>query len=148
MLCAVHVHKRQLTSSHSPICLGNAKYYCYWNRVFNLFKAECKWIISIRLPLMCLLGSKGVQCPEVGIKDNLNYSLCYFRGSALQQSSPSWGSVCCWGLICTLPHLGLPIATGHCVIRMLILLLFPVEGIMEVHLWPYVLFDLSLVFSV
>lgn len=71
----------------------------------------------------------------MGIKDNLNYSLCYFRGSALQQSSLSWGSVCCWGLICTLPHLGLPIATGHCVIRILILLLLLVEGILEVHYW-------------
>lgn len=128
----MQIRRQQLTSSCSAFCLGNANSYCYWNRVINLFKAECKWTVSNRLVLMRLRGGKGVWCPEVGIKDSWNYSSCCFRGSAPQLS---WGSVCWWGLICTLPHLGLPIATGHCVIRMLILLLFPAEDMMEVLLW-------------
>lgn len=50
----------------------------------------------------------------------------------LQQSSLSWGSVCCWGIDL---HITSPwSATGHCVLRMLILLHFPVEGILEVDL--------------
>lgn len=52
----------------------------------------------------------------------------------LQQSSLLWGSVCCWWIDL---HITSPwSATGHCVIRMLILFHFAVESILEIHFWP------------